>query len=95
MSHDLFPFPGGGNDDFFPVRPYMIVGDGYFGRIVGKLFPPSVTDVDVDGVAISVELPHTGYGNFVPPFVVEALFPEVGRPAIGIFYPIEFPSAVE
>ena len=54
MGKNLFPFPVGGQNDFFPVRTYMIVFNGNKGGIVLELASPCISYVYIDRVSVSV-----------------------------------------
>ena len=95
VGDDLAPLPRGGHGDGAAVRADVIFRHGHVGRVVAELLAPGIAHVDVDGVAVAVELPHAGHGDGVPAPVVEVRAPEVGGPGVGMAHPEEFPHAVE
>ena len=72
----------------------MIVLRRHLRGIVLELVTPSIAGIDIDGVAITVQLPYGRNLHIVPTFVVETHLPEVGRTLVGIGHPEEFPGSV-
>ena len=95
MRKNLFAFPVGGKDDFFPVRAYMIVFCRHLRRIVFELASPGVSYVDVDRITVTVQFPNAGHLKVVPTFVVEISLIEVSRACICMSHPVEFPRTVQ
>ena len=95
MRKNLFAFPIGRKDDFFPVRAYMIVFCWHLRRIVFKLASPGVSYVDVDRITVTVQFPNAGHLKVVPTFVVEISLIEVSRACICMSHPVEFPRTVQ
>ena len=73
----------------------MILFGRHLGRVVLELLTPCVTHIDIDRIAIAVQLPNGRHLHVVPSFVVVAYSPEIGWTSLGITYPEEFPSTVE
>ena len=80
------------------VLAYVVMLGGHEGRVVLEVSIPGVAVVDVEGVAVAVELPDAGDGDAGPVLVVEAHGLEAGGGIDGlveVFVPAEFPVAVE
>ena len=73
----------------------MVLLDGNVRRIVFEPAPPGVTDVEVDRIAVSVQLPESRHGHVVPAFVVVADAEKVRRSLVGVAHPVEFPVSVQ
>ena len=95
MRKNLFAFPVGGKDDFFPVRAYVIVFCRHLRRIVFELASPGISYVDIDRVTVTVQLPNARHLKVIPTFVVEISLIKVGRSCICMSYPVEFPRTVQ
>ena len=73
----------------------MIILRRNLGGIILELVAPCITGIDIDGIAITVQLPYGGNLHMVPTFVVETDFPEISRTLVCIRYPEEFPRTVQ
>ena len=95
MGDDLFSVPAGRNHDLTTVGPHMVINGRDLGRVVLELLTPSVTNVYVERISISVQFPYTGHRHIVPSFVVVIGPPEIGRTSVSVLYPKEFPRTVQ
>ena len=95
MGDDLFSVPAGRNHDLTAVGTHMVINGRDLGWVVLKLLTPSVTNVYVERISISVQFPYTGHRHIVPSFVVVIGPPEIGRTSVSVLYPKEFPRTVQ
>ena len=95
VGKNIFPFPVGRKNDFFPVRTYVVVFCGYEGRVVLELVSPGITDIYIDRITITIQFPYSGHFNVVPSFVVKTSLIEVSRARVCISYPVKFPETVQ
>ena len=95
MGDDLFSVPAGRNHDLTAVGTHMVINGRDLGWVVLKLLAPSVTNVYVERISISVQFPYTGHRHIVPSFVVVIGPPEIGRTSVSVLYPKEFPRTVQ
>ena len=54
-----------------------------------------VLHIDIDGFAVTLQLPVAGHRNLVPPTHIVVLAIEVCRTAIRVFRPLEQPLSVK
>ena len=95
MGDDLLVRPRGRDLDFAAVRADVVFGRGHLRRIIGKLFAPRVTDIEILRIAVTVQLPEPRNGHLAPCAVVEAGTEEVRGTLLGVAHPREFPRPVE
>ena len=95
MRDDLPAGPCRGDVDRTAVGTHVVLLDGNVRRIVFEPAPPGVTDVEVDRIAVSVQLPESRHGHVVPAFVVVADAEKVRRSLVGVAHPVEFPVSVQ
>ena len=77
------------------VGTHMVLGIGHIGRIVPEITAPGIADIHIDGVAVTVQLPHPRHGHAAPRRIVVVDGPDAGRTLRSVAYPVEFPYAVE
>ena len=73
----------------------MVALVGHIGGIVLEVAAPGVAHIDIDGVAIAVELPVARHVDGAPRRVVEVSTVEIGRALVGVLDKTEFPLTVE
>ncbi len=87
--------PVGGDVHRAAIRSHVVLLDGHVGRVVAEVVAPRVTHVDIDRIAVTVQLPHGGHLHRVPRGVVVVGAVEIGGTPVGVLHPVELPSAVE
>ena len=95
VRDDVLTLPVGGHLDLAAVCADMVVGHRHVRRIVLKLVAPGVSGVDIQRIAVSVQLPDAGNGHLAPSLVVEVFLPEIHRTPVGVVDPVEFPQTVK
>ena len=100
---------GGGADGqenvtAFPVRRDLetvavlsdvVVLRGYDGGIVLIMAVPGVLDVDIERVAVTVQLPHAGHAHEAPDSVIRNRLVEIPRACVGRLVPLEIPDTFQ
>ena len=95
MGHHLLALPVVGDIHHAPVTAHPVVFHRHLGRVVLEVSSPCESDVHVDGVAETIEFPHSRHGHASPSPVVEVLGKEVGGPLVGVLHTKEFPHTLE
>ena len=73
----------------------MVVFGRHLRGIVLEMSAPCESDVNVLGVAITVDFPYSGHLHRLPRRVVVAFLEEIGRTLVGISHPVEAPVALD
>ena len=95
VGYHLAAFPSVGHLYHLAVAAHMVVFYRHLGRIVLEVSAPGETDVHINRVAETVQLPDARHRHHAPRCVVVRLLVEVGGPLIGIFHPVEFPVTLK
>ena len=95
MRDNLFAFPCSGQRDGSAIAAHVVVFHGHLWRVVLEMSTPSKAHVQVNGVAIAVQFPVSGYGHVAPSRVVKVGFVKACGALVGIFHPIKFPIAMQ
>ncbi len=66
MGDYILAFPVGGDFDLLTVGSHMVVLFRYLRGIVLEMIAPGISGVHIDGIAVSVKLPHSGYIDLSP-----------------------------
>ena len=94
MCDDLLAVPVGRQIDFSAIGTYVIVLCRHVeGVLPVELISPCKTDIDIFGVAETVELPHSRHLHGLPVGVAQVGFIEVCRALVGIGHPKKFPRS--
>ena len=73
----------------------MVLLNRYIGRVVAEVAAPRIADIEINGVAVAVEFPHSWHLDVVPTLVVVFHGKKVRRTLVGILHPVKAPGAVE
>ncbi len=95
MRYYITALPVGRNINRAAIGSNMILFNRHFRRIGLKIFPPSVTDVDILRLTVTVQFPDSWHGHRAPPFVIVVCPIKICRPTVGIGYPVKFPYSVK
>lgn len=94
-KRDLLPGPAGRHVERAAVGTHVILGVGDVRRIVPEVAAPCVAHIDIDRIAVSVQLPDSRHGHRVPCAVVVIRAPDAVGPLRRVAHPFETPHAVE
>ena len=84
VCDDLLAFPVGWNVDFMTIITYPVLLQWDERRIVLKPAFPGIADVDIEGVAVSVELPVSRDGHLTPACIAVLQVEEIQRPLVSV-----------
>ena len=95
MQKNILSVPIFIKDESLPILTNIVVFQCRIRRIIVIVSSPCITDIQIDRVTISVQLPHSRNRNLIPSSIVVAKAIKIKRTHIHVFIPVEFPHAVQ
>ena len=95
MQENILAVPIFIKDESLSILAHIVVFQCRIRRIIVIVSSPCITDIQIDRVTISVQLPHSRNRNLIPCCIVIAKAIKIQRAHINAFIPVEFPHAVQ